>query len=171
MKQLLPRIPKYGHFWPSCRQNWNKNSVGNRFLIFSFFLSFWGFLGSKSRKFEKFAQKPAKNLKKVKISKICFLQNFCIIFVCNLAKNGHIWVFWAKVVSFFLGWKISFFFGVFLYKPWKPRLGPNFVTSYLGNAKSFFNSVKSSWKHVFQSFRTNQMKAKQNFEPRPPLPP
>ena len=37
------------------------------------------------------------------ISKICLLQIFYYIFVCNLAKKGPSWVIWPKVVPFFSG--------------------------------------------------------------------
>ena len=90
--------------------------MGNKFLMFWLFQDFspvlaqiyWNFLDFEPKK----PQKLDKNPEKVKISKICFLQIFCFIFVCNLAKNGLIWVFWPKVISFFRFWNSNFFRGI-----------------------------------------------------------
>ena len=79
-------------------------------------LTFSGFFAGFDSDFLKFsrfwAQKAPKIQKKVKIPKVCFVQIFYLIFVCNLAKNGLIWVFWPKVISFFRFWNSNFFRGI-----------------------------------------------------------
>ena len=52
---------------------------------------------------------PKNPKKKVKIPKVCFVQIFCLTFVCNLAKNGLVWLFWPKVICFFRFRKSNFF--------------------------------------------------------------
>ena len=113
------------------------------FAIFTFFPIFNRFLGSKSRKFEKLAQKPAKNRKKSENRKNVFPTEFLCHFCLQL---GHKWPYLSVLGKSYFIFQIkkSIFRGISYTKPWKLRLGPNFATSYLGNAKNFFNSVKSS---------------------------
>ena len=47
------------------------------------------------------------------------------------------------------------------------HVGPNFDASYLGNGSSFFDSVKSSWSHIFQIMKYLITREKNIFDPGP----
>ena len=81
-------------------------------MILTFFFIFRDFSSENSKKSINWDFSVGKNPENLKISKICFLQIFCFYFAYNLAKNGHKWVIWWKVIRFFR-WKKSFFFTIF----------------------------------------------------------
>ena len=84
--------------------------MGNKFLMFWLFQDFSPVLTQIFWNFLDFEPKKPQKLKKSQNTKSLFRTD--LIFVCNLAKNGLIWVFWPKVISFFRFWNSNFFRGI-----------------------------------------------------------
>ena len=118
LKRLISKAKKVNNFWPKyphkpifCRvtdKTKTRNLQETDFWYFNLFSDFLSFSGSKSRESQKIWPESDQKSEKVKISKICFLRIFCFIFLCNFTKNGLIWVYWPKVITFFRFWKLIF---------------------------------------------------------------
>ena len=102
-----------------------------------------------------FVQEVPKDFQNLKML-MNFGWNTRFIFFYNLAKNDHIWVFWPEGIIFFRFCKCIFSMS-FLYTNKTARRSQlrDIISRQWEKLFQF-----CSWKHVFQIFRINQIKAK-----------